>query len=259
MNHKRWTSKQKSLFKLYFTNEDAKENGVSIKKVINSTWEYHLKWEEFYNIIRKYSPEIDHFSKADKVELINYKENNYLIVKIYNWTYLCINLDKKEVVNFGPDLYPFNENFFIDNFDEKKVKKTEAFYFSIDFLNDGLLEIIKFTQKNKNLFLTDSGFTYRIEEDELMTFLNFNTQKGNITLYFGNKYMIDDTNYIYIDNNLSLREVSNSIENTNKLKKMCTKLKNIKIPIDVIPNFLLDNIRYHELTDKVSTSELASI
>lgn len=250
MEHKKMNNIQKRLFKLYFKNNQNVEDSINIKKVIDSTWKYHLKWEEFYNILKKYSPEIDNFSNVEKIELINFNDKDYLIVKVYRWTYLCIDIIEQKVINFENMLLPFNENFFIDNFDEEKVNDPELFYYSIEFLKEGIQKVVEFISKNKNLFFTIPHFTYKLEEDEFATLLKFSILKGDLSLYFGNKYALDEGNKIYINKNFDIIKTVNFNINLNKLKRICLKLKNIMIPLDIIPNFLLEEIRYNELDNK---------
>ncbi len=249
MEHKKTNNIQKKLFKLYFK-KDETGDGINIKKVVDSTWKYHLKWEEFYNILKEYSPEIDCFSNVEKIELIDFNDNNYLIIKVYHWTYLCLDLKKQQIINFEDGLLPFNEKFFIDNFDEEKVNRPESFYYSIDFLKEGVPKLVEFISKNKNLFFTNRYFTYRIEEDQFITFLKFSILNGNFSLYFGNKYLPDEGNQFYINKNFDIIKTINSNINLNKLKRMCLKIKSIMIPLDIIPNFLLEEIRYNELNNR---------
>ncbi len=262
MKQRELYNKQKKLFKLYFNNNVSKEDSIDIKDIITVQKEYYSKWQRFYFILRKYSNEFRQISQIDKIQLLNYNNISYLIIKIYSWTYLCIDLTNEKIVNFGENIYPFNEEFFIENFDEDKSDNVEELYYSIEFKQNGIKELINFIVENKNLFLNSSCFTYKIEDNNsFMTFLNFSLLKGIITLYFGNKYMDidDDATYIYIDNNLNQIEVSNKKVYVNKLKKMCSKLKNIKIPIDVIPNFVLDSIRYNKLLEKNKMMKLTQL
>lgn len=252
MEQRKISNIQKRLFKLYFKNNQNIENSINIKKVIYSTWKYHLKWEEFYDILKEYSPEIDSFSNAEKIELINFNDKNYLIVKVYRWTYLCIDLIEHQTISFEDKLLPFDEKFFIDNFDEVKINKPESFYYSIEFLKEGMPKIIEFINKNKNLFFTNTQFSYKIEEEELITFLKFSILNGDFSLYFGNKYMLDEGNQFYINKNFDIIKTINSNISLNKLKRMCLKLKSIMIPLDIIPDFLLEEIRYNELNNRTN-------
>ncbi|MCI8547389.1 MAG: hypothetical protein HFJ38_00720 [Bacilli bacterium] len=244
MKQKLLNEKQKKLFKLYFTNNEANENGIDIKKVIHSVSEYHNKWDEFLGILRNYCPEFRHTVYVNRIELINYHDTNYLIVQFYSWTYLCIDLDHKKQVVFKNSLYPFSEQFFITNFSENKVGYAPDIYYSVEFLEGGLLKLLDFVTINKNLFLTSPYFKYKLEEeDQFMTYLDFSLLGGNLTLYFGDKYMVDDINSIKIDTNLVMQDVSN-VNNLSQVKKMCSKLKDIKIPTSIIPKFLLESILF---------------
>ena len=80
-----------------------------------------------------------------------------------------------------------------------------------------------------------------------MTYLDFSLLGGNLTLYFGDKYMVDDINSIKIDTNLVMQDVSN-VNNLSQVKKMCSKLKDIKIPTSIIPKFLLESILFQVQT-----------
>lgn len=245
MKQRLLNDKQKKLFKLYFTNDEAKENGIDIKRVVQGVSEYHLKWDEFLGLLRAYCPEFRRNIYVERIELINYQDVNYLIVKFYSWTYLCIDLDHKKQITFKNNLYPFSEQFFMTNFNEDKVRYVKDIYYSVEFLDKGLSELLKFVDENKTLFLTSPYFKYKLEEeDQFMTYLDFSLLGGDLTLYFGDKYMVDDINYIKIDTDLTLRGISNETSNFNQLKKMCSKIKDIKIPASIIPNFLLESILF---------------
>ena len=113
-------------------------------------------------------------------------------------------------------------------------------------------KIIEFINKNKNLFFTNTQFSYKIEEEELITFLKFSILNGDFSLYFGNKYMLDEGNQFYINKNFDIIKTINSNISLNKLKRMCLKLKSIMIPLDIIPDFLLEEIRYNELNNRTN-------
>lgn len=259
MTEKEWNDKQKKLFKLYFSKKNTKRNGTNIKNVISSIEPWHLKWDKFQEILKKYSTEFRSFSIIEDSRLINYKHKNYLIIKIMSLTYLCIDLEDEKIITFGENLDPFNQNFFIDNFNEKEIDNPEQYYFSIDFESSGINELMNFILENKVLFYTETYFKYLLRDnDEYITYLNFDIQNGNITLYFGDEYSYHNSNYIYIDNDLNPIKIEEK-SSKDYLKKICSKIKLIKIPFNIIPAFLIPNITSKNNANIIDIKKLIKI
>lgn len=235
MNNMEWNKKQIELFELYFKNNE----GIKVSEIMNNIKKYSKIWQKFYDFLIESSLDFDKFDDIDKIKIINYNNINYLIIKFRIFDYLCIDLDNRKVIKKNNNnLEPFNEEFFIKNFNEHKIEEPEVFYYYLNINKKDMNEIIEFINNNL-ILLQEISFTYKIDNGDYMTFLNFDIGKEIITIYFGNKTMVGNINYIFIDRNLNPIVLSNPTGNKDELKEMVLNVKDIVIPTNVIPEYIL--------------------
>lgn len=245
----------KKIFKLYFSRKNSKENSTNIKNVISSMEIWHQKWIEFQDILKKYSSEFESFSNICQIKFINYEGVNYFILKVGGWSYLIIDLMREKIIHFEEGLFPFEQDFFIDNFEEERIENPEKYYFSLEFAEEGVPELMNFIFLNRILFTTEFYFKYLLSYgNDFLTFLNFDILKGEITLYLGDLFF-DDGRYIFINPDLTIR----NYDAFDNIKKISSKLKNIKIPLNKIPAFLLENIKGKDNLPKMKIKNILKV
>jgi|GEM_PF-2246933 len=238
MEIEKWNSKQKELFELFFVNSKA-EDYIEISQLMNLIKPFNIKWQELYNILKENSEDFDDYSTIRKIKKIMYNNVEYLIMQINIWSYLCIDLKNKKSVDFEEDLLPFGEKFFIDNFDEREIPNPSMFYHTLSINKTGLDILIQYIGDNSLLFMEKNNFHHTKESKEgFLTSLIFEVDTGKVTIYFGNNQGM--VNYIFLDSNLIPVGVSNPTGNKDDLKNMANRVKDINIPINVIPKYLLN-------------------
>ncbi len=238
MEIEKWNSKQKELFELYFDNSK-NDNCIEISQLMNMIKPYNIKWQELYNILKENSDDFDKYSTIRKIKKVFHNDIEYLIMQTNIWSYICIDLKNKELVDFKEDLLPFSEKFFIDNFDEREIPNPSMFYNTLSIDEIGLDTLLQYVSDNNSLFAEKNDFNYTKESnDGFLTSLFFEVDTGKVTIYFGNNQGI--VNYVFLDSNLIPTGVSNPTGNKEDLKSMATRVKNIDIPVSVIPKYLFN-------------------
>ena len=236
MEIEKWNNKQKELFELFFTNSKD-DDCIEISKLMNLIKPFNIKWQELYNILKENSEDFDNYSNIRKIKKVFHNNIEYLIMQINIWSYLCIDVKSKKLVDFEEDLFPFSEKFFIDNFDEREIPNPSMFYHTISINENGLDTLLQYINDNSFLFMETNDFKYPKQlTDGFITSLMFEIDTGKITIYFGNNQGI--VNYIFINSNLIPVGVSNPTGNKDDLKNMANRVKEIKIPVSVIPKYL---------------------
>lgn len=238
METEKWNIKQKELFELFFANYKD-EDYIDINQLMNMIKPFNIKWQELYNILKENSEDFDNYSSIRKIKKIKYNNIEYLIMQINIWSYLCIDLTSKKIVDFREDLLPFNEKFFIDNFDEREIPNPSMFYHTISVSDNGLDILLQNLSDNLLFFTEANDFKYTKKlNDGFVVSLIFDVDTGKITIYFGNDQGM--VNYIFLDSNLIPVGVSNPTGNKEDLKNMANRVKDINIPVSIIPNYLFN-------------------
>ena len=186
-----WNQKQKELFNLYFKNHE----GITIEEIMNNMRNYSQIWQDFYRFLINSSLEFNMFDSIDEIKKIKFNNINYLIIKIGLFGYLCIDLDKKEAINYNDSLKPFNEEFFIKHFDEHKMEKPEDFYYYLDMNKKDVNELIEYIDNN-DILLEKNSFIHKIDIYNHTTFLLFNVTKqtGYTETIFGRRRYMPEIN-----------------------------------------------------------------
>lgn len=241
MDNLEWNQKQKELFELYFNND----KGITVSEIMKSMQEHSEIWQQFYKFLINSSLDFNMFDGIDEIKKIKYNNINYLIIKLRLFEYLCIDLDKKEVINYKNSLEPFNEEFFIKNFEEHKMENPEDFYYYLNMNKKDVIELIEYIDNN-NILLEKNSFIHKIDIYNYTTFLVFNITKQAVTLYFGNKTMVGNVNYVFLDKDLNPVGASNPTGNMDDLKEMALKVKDIVVPTCIIPEYIISKNKVKE-------------
>lgn len=231
-----WNKKQLELFSMFFENK--KDNSIPISELSYKIKKLSENWQDLYQIFKMNSNDFDDYSSIRKIKEVIYNNKNYLIFQINIWSYFIIDLNTKKIVDFGENLSPFNEQFFIDNFDERTIINPDKFYYTINYDENNLNNLVDYIDSNKAVFLERNHFNYTLKSsDNYTASISFDVTNGNITVFLGNYN--GTVNYIFLNGNLEPIGVSNPTGNMEELKKMVLEVKKITVPVSVIPNYIL--------------------
>lgn len=246
-----WIKKQEELFELYFKDCD---EGVNLECFVNSLGDIKEKWQSLYQILEDELEDFDNHSRVMDIKEIEYMNRKYLILKFFPFDYMVVDfnrgcvLEHKEVINL------LDEQLFIDNFGEEKISdfaKYYSFFGRNNLFADSLIDVYR---KNKDIFLSDNSFHYSLSDGDCRTFVSVDLATLEVVLGFQYLGDVGRCNYIFIDSNLEAYGVSNPDGNMNSLKKMGDRVRDIGIPRNKIPNYLLsivDNYKQKENQDEV--------
>lgn len=247
-----WIKKQEELFELYF--KDCSES-VNLEHFVNSLVYVKEKWQTLYHILADGLEDFDDYSRVMDIKEIEYMNRNYLIFKFFPFDYLIIDCLSEKVL-FDEDVFKtFSQEFFINNFQEEYVKNHEKVYYFLGCSDDFAKRVLNFYEDNKDVLTYDNNFYIeKRTDDSCVTSICVNLTNLEVTLGFNYFGEIGRCNYIFLDSNLGAYGVSNPDGNMNSLKKMGDRVRDISIPRNKIPNYLLsivDNYKEKENQDEV--------
>lgn len=247
-----WIKKQEELFELYFKDCD---EGVNLECFVNSLVDIKEKWQSLYQILADELEDFDNHSRVMDIKEIEYMNRNYLILKFFPFDYLIIDCLSEKVL-FEEEVFKvFSQEFFINNFQEEYVKNHEKVYYFLGCSDDFAKRVLNFYEHNKDVLTHDNNFYIeKRTDDNCVTSICVNLTNLEVTLGFNCFGEIGRCNYIFLDSNLEAYGVSNPDGNMNSLKKMGDRVRDISIPRNKIPNYLLsivDNYKQKENQDEV--------
>ena len=104
------------LFEKYFEIED----GVLAIDLLDKLSFIKEAWKELHQLCQKNIKHFHPFSSLYSCKMIEHNKKKYLIVKISCWRYVIIDIEKKENITKEEFNTDFDENFFVENFNERK-------------------------------------------------------------------------------------------------------------------------------------------
>lgn len=242
-----WVKKQDELFEFYFKDYG---NSVNIEFLINALGSIKEVWQKLYFLFCNELEDFDDHSTIMDIKELEYKSNQYLIFRFFPLDYMVVDLnrrcilDEEEVINF------FNEQLFIDNFNEEKVSDFAKYYSFLSGSEIFASSLISVYQNNKDILLSDNSFFYSLSDGSCRTSVYIDL--SNLEVVLGFQYLGDvgRCNYIFLDSNLEAYGVSNSDGNMDSLKMMGDRVRDINIPRDRIPGHILRVVLEKENQDK---------
>lgn len=215
-------------------------DGISITSFTENLSHIKDTWEQLHQLLENHVEYFDYHSSLDTIKEVTHNNKNYLIIKICIWSYIIIDLDNNRSLTEEDFKKEFNESFFVNNFNEKQEgSKVFNSLYSIDTYNGNIDELLDFYLNNKDTLLLPNKIYYRFFIDEAWTYLSINLTNGNIQLGFQTKdqYLYEQLFIKYDLTPSPMQDATNKI-GKEKIQEMFSKIKDIKIPIEEIPEKL---------------------
>lgn len=228
-----------ALFKKYFEIE----NGILVSDLVDKLSFLVEIWNELRMLCKN---NIEWFSSLSKIKMLDYNNKKYLIIKLQLWNYVIIDIEKMENITEQEFKNNFSETFFVENFGEK-AEGNDIFnkLYEINDYNGNIKELIDFYIKNEKWFSIASRIHYKIEYQNAWTYFNINFVNKSAQIGFEtNDQFLYEQLYLNYDLTPSKMQDAQNKIGIEKMREMFNKIKDIKIPIEVIPNDLYEQYRF---------------
>lgn len=225
------TKLRNSLFEKYFEIED----GVLLSDLVESTRDITNTWDFLHQILENCIEDYDKWSRLEDIKEVEYKNKKYLIIKVMMHEYIIIDLESKKILSEEESLNIFEEQLFIDNFNERKIgeKMYNKFYWFLNGNNEN--QIIDYYNKNKKIFKYPTKIFYKMNMDAVYTFLSIRLNDGIQLSFQGKDQILYETLFINSDLTPSGMQDTKDRISVEKMREMFDRIPNIKIPRKYIP------------------------
>jgi len=225
------------LFEKYFEVED----GILAIDLVDKLSFIPELWEQLHLLCEKNVEYFDSFSDLEKFKLLEHHQRRYLILKLRMFRYIIIDIERMENITIEQFKNEFNESFFINNFNEIKTQQKNLNMYSIFSYNGNVKEIVDFYMKNQSIFCLSTKLHYRLDYQNAWTYfyIDFVNARAQMGFQTPNQFLYEQ---LFLKYNLqpSKMQDAQSKIGIEKMKEMFEKIKEIKIPKEVIPNDLYE-------------------
>lgn len=224
------------LFNKYFNVDD----GVLVSDLTNKLSFIPDAWNKLHIMCQKNIKHFDRFSSLEKIKMIEHNNKKYLILKLRMWRYVVIDLDKMENISNEEFLSVFNEEFFVNNFDEVKDNLFDLYH--VQKYNGDIQELLDFYIKNKKIFSLSTKIYCRFNIDSAWTWLFIDFVNAQVQMGF----QTDDQllyEQLFLNYDLTPYGMQDAINKMgrDKMTEIFSKVCDIKIPRECIPSDLCEH------------------
>lgn len=226
------------LFLQYFQIED----GVSVKDLNEKLSFIPEVWGNLRALCEKNMRQFDRFSSLEKIKLIEHNQKKYLILKLRMCRYLIIDLDRMVSISREDFQNEFNEEFFINNFNETSVgDDCFDFFYLLDKYQGDVQELLDFYMENIDVLTLSSRLYCKLGEQDAWTWLFIDYANSSAQLGFQTP---DQNLYeqLFLNYDLTPFGMQDAINKMgiDKMREIFSKVSDIKIPKECIPTDLYE-------------------
>lgn len=225
------------LFQKYFEIED----GVSVKDLNDKLSFIPEVWNKLHILCEKNINRFDRFSSLEKFKMIEFNQKKYLILKLRMWRYVIIDLDRMENITRDEFETIFNENFFVNNFDEVKDRDDCFDFYFLDKYQGDIQELLNFYLKNETILNMSSEIHCRLDYNGAWTWLFIDFVNASSQLGFQTS---DQTLYeqLFLNYDLTPYGMQDAVNKMGreKMDEIFSKVGKIQIPSECIPSDLYE-------------------
>jgi hypothetical protein len=229
---------REELFQKYFEQTD----GILAIDFIHRLSFIEESWKQLHRLCEKNIEYFHFMSSLEKIKLIQHKNREYLILKLGLWSYVIIDLEKKESISQTDFLTLFDEDFFVTHFDEEKEEKGvfEKFYLVQEYKGD-VEELYDFYLKQKHIFELSPCINYSCSIGEANT--SFTIDFANARVYLGfqtpDQFLYENLNFTFDLVPWNMQDFIPKI-GLEQCMDVMKRIKEIQIPKERIPSDLYE-------------------
>lgn len=221
-----------SLFAKYFECQD----GILITELVTRL---HFITDAYAQLNKMCTENVTMFSKFNslkEIKAVSFLGKHYLILKEKMYSYVVIDADLVENVRNPKEI--FDEDFFVNNFGERKTNEGLAYY-NFDKYEGNIQELLSFYLENKEIFDLTHRLSYAFYIDEATTRLTINLREAKTQISFGapGQFLYEQLFFKDALIPMGMQDAQRKI-GLERMSEMLEKVKEIRVPISVIPNDL---------------------
>lgn len=225
------------LFQRYFQ----EEQGILISDFTEKLSFVPQTWKKLHFLCEKNIRHFDFFSSLEKCKIIEQQSKKYFILKLRMWKYVIIDLDKMENISNNEFKRKFNEEFFINNFEE--MKEEDAMIYSnlyhIERYEGSVQDLVNFYIEHQDILNLSTQLHYRLNVEDAWTWFHIDFAKGNVQMGFQtpDQFLYEQLFFKYDLTPWEMQDAQQKM-GIQKMKEIFAKTKDIKIPFECIPEDL---------------------
>jgi hypothetical protein len=202
------------------------------------------------------------WSSLRGIKLVERDGDKYLVIRERPFNYIIIDLTTMNNINKLKFKRVFDEDFFVTNFDEAVMEDYNAFpdMYRLDSYTGNTYEILDFYIQNEDVLNLTPRLYYKIKKGDAWTYfsIDFATRSAQMGFQTPNQYLYEQ---LFLNSDLSASSMQDA-QNRIGLDKMCEmfdRIKEIKLPIEIIPNDLYEeyvlNCKENKKLSKISQKD----
>lgn len=216
------------------------DNGILAKDLLDKLYFIPEAWRKLRTMCLKNISGFDMFSSIETMKLINYKNKEYLIIKLRFWKYSIIDVKNMNNLSTKDLKETFDEEFFINNFDEKKDQDESLFdLYRTNPYNGDIKELMDFYVENKKILELSPKIYSRLTIGDAWMWIFIDLVNAKIQMGFQtmDKYLYEQL-FLNYDLTPSLMQDATERIGIAKMNEYFSKMKELEIPMDCIPEDL---------------------
>lgn len=233
------TDKEKlrnKLFAKYFEVEE----GINATELVDKLSFIPEVWDKLHTLCENNIEYFDEYSSIDDIKLLNHNEKKYLILKLHIYRYIIIDIERKENITEEQFENNFDEDFFVSNFNVRKMVDYDFLELcDIEKYDGNIEELLDFYTENEQVLNLSKKIHYVLKADNAWTHfhIDFVNASGQLSFETKDQFLYEQLYLRYDLTPTNMQDAQNKI-GIEKMKEMFQKIKEIKIPQEVIPSDL---------------------
>lgn len=228
---------RKELFEKYFE----EENGVLATDLIDKLSFIPETWKKLHVLCERNVKYFDSYSSLEKLKMVEHHQKKYLILKLRMFNYIIIDIEKTKNITEEQFRNEFDENFFINNFDEINTQDNSNMFrlYNINNYNGNIQELIDFYVENQTILSLPTKLKYNLMIGNAWTYfcIDFVNAKAQIGFQTPDQFLYEHLFLKYDLTPCGMQDAQEKI-GIERMKEMFERIKKIKISKEVIPNEL---------------------
>ena len=226
------------LFERYF---EVQKGIKAIDFVSRLSFIYDL-YHELDDLCEKNIEYFDCFDSIKSIRLVEYQSKSFLILKKQSWDYVVIDIKDKKSITEEQFKTIFDEDFFVENFGERKTEDSEVFslFYDVEEYQGNIDDLIDFYFRNRQVFNLPTRLYYRLDLKQAWTYFSIHLAQGTAQLGFQtpDQFLYEQ---LFLQSDLTPSGMQDAVGKIGKerVQEMFSKIKEIKLPVQIIPEALL--------------------
>ena len=228
-----------SLFLKYF---DVTE-GILAADLVDKLSFIPYFWKLLHDLCEQNIKYFDSWSTLEMIKTIEHNGKKYLILKTRMAKYVVIDLETNQNITEEIFIRDFTEEFFVNNFKEIPINNDKISFtrwYSIEnFKNPSAL--VDFYNFNESILNLSTTLCYRIQIEDAWTYFFLDFANGTAQLGFQtpDQFLYEQ---LFLKFDLTASSMQDAVSRIGKerMLEMFDKIREIKIPMEIIPKDLLE-------------------